>query len=354
MENGGREGEASVKKYVAISILSISLLLYGCGNKTDSGNQNEDMTGAEISEEQAENAPGNGREEETDENISGTGISEGRTGNKEAVPAVQDGPYGQLSLSLPEGWDYEACPVDSGSLINGMYGIRFYPEGVTEGYIELAYIDSFGVCGTGLFEETAVIAGSKASVGTYDGHEYWDFISFQGQCEGVVALTYSVDGWWSQYGDQALEILDTLSFDTDVKEGGAYVYSKESEIEEIALQLSLKDISPTGVTLVFDQYDKEAPTGELDFGADYAIERLTDGKWEALPGPVEGSESENYAFDSVAYLIKPESETEKEVDWEWLHGPLSPGNYRIKKVVHDFRGTGDFDEYMIYARFVLN
>lgn len=170
----------------------------------------------------------------------------------------------------------------------------------------------------------------------------------------MVALTCSVEGWWSQYDSQALEILDTLSFDTSVKEGGAYIYTQESEIEAIALQLSLKNISSTGVTLVFNQYDKDAPTGELDYGEEYAIERLTDGKWEALPGPVEGSESENYAFNDVAYLIKTESVSEKEVDWEWLHGPLPPGDYRIKKVVHDFRGTGDFDEYMIYAQFVLN
>lgn len=343
-----------MKKYVIISILSISLLLYGCGTGIDSENQNEAMSGAEISEEQAENTSEDGREEDVDESTSSEETKEGQTENKEAVLAVQDGPYGQLSLSLPEGWDYEACPVDSDSLINGMYGIHFYPEGVTEGYIEIAYTDSFGVCGMGLSTEEAVIAGSKASIGTYDNHEYWDYISFQGQCEGVVALTYFVDGWWSQYGSQALEILDTLSFDTAVKEGGAYIYSQESEIEAIALQLSLKNISPTGVTLVFNQYNKEAPTGELEFGADYAIERLTDGKWEALPGPVEGSESENYAFNDVAYLIKPESKMEKEVDWEWLHGPLSPGNYRIKKVVYDFRGTGDFDEYMIYAEFVLN
>lgn len=343
-----------MKKYVIISILSISLLLYGCGTSIDSESQNEDTTGAEISEEQTENESENGREEDADESTSGEETPEGQTENKEAVLAVQDGPYGQISLSLPAGWDYEAYPVDSDGLLSGLYGIHFYPEGVTEGYIEFAYMDFFGVCGTGLSTEEAVIAGSKASIGTYDGHEYWDYISFQGECEGMVALAYSVDGWWSQYGSQVLEILDTMSFDTAVKEGGAYVYSQESEIEAIALQLSLKNISPTGATLVFNQYDKEAPTGELEFGSEYAIERLTDGKWEALPGPVEGSESENYAFNDVAYLIKPESEMEKEVDWEWLHGPLSPGNYRIKKVVHDFRGTGDFDEYMIYAEFVLN
>lgn len=346
-----------MKKLVMISILSISLLLYGCQNKADSEVQNEDTGGTEMSGAQGENVRENSLEETEGADASGeeaSGAQDENAESTEASLAVQDGPYGQLSLVLPAGWEYEACPVDSDKLHNGMYGIRFYPEGVTEGCIELAYVDSFGVCGTGLSTEETVIAGSSASVGTFDNHEYWDFISFRDEYEGVVVFSYSAEGWWSQYEDQVSEILDTLVFDSGVKEGGAYVYSQESEAEEIGLQLSLKNVSATGATLVFNQYDKEAPTGELEFGAEYTLEQLKDGKWEELPGPVEGSESENYVFNDVAYLIKPESETEKEVEWEWLHGPLDAGEYRIKKTVHDFRGTGDFDEYTVYAQFVVN
>ena len=96
------------------------------------------------------------------------------------------------------------------------------------------------------------------------------------------------------------------------------------------------------------------PTGELEFGEEYAIEQLKDGEWIALPGPVEGSEHENYVFKDVAYLIKAGEKNEKEIDWEWIHGPLPPGEYRIKKTIHDFRGTGDFDEYTVYGQFILN
>lgn len=345
-----------MKKFTALLVLGVGLLLYGCRN----GQALEDSD-ALISGEKAA-----GEENEETLEGKGTGSSENITETKTPEDAdeetegkgdslvVQGGPYGQLSISLPAGWEAETCPVDSGSLVNGMYGIRFHPEDATEGGIELAYIDSFGVCGTELSEETAVIAGSKASVGTYDGCAYWNFISFQEEYEGIVALTYSVDGWWSEYGSQAMEILNTLSFDRTVKEGGAYVYNRDSEIDEIALQLSLKNISSTGATLVFNQYDKEAPTGELEFGEEYAIEQLKDGEWIALPGPVEGSEHENYAFNDVAYLIKAGEKSEKEIDWEWLHGPLPPGEYRVKKTVHDFRGTGDFDEYTVYGQFILN
>lgn len=345
-----------MRKTAVILILSAGLLLYGCGNRQALDDKDASISGEQESGKKNKEAA-ESEETESSGNIPETETSEGANEQAEVkgdVLAVQDGPYGRISISLPAGWKAETCPVDSGGLVNGMYGIRFYPEAAAEGGIELAYIDFFGVCGTGLSEETAVIAGSRALVGTYDDHAYWDFISFQEEYEGIVALTCSVDGWWSEYGSQAMEILNTLSFDRTIKEGGAYVYSKDSEIDEIALQLSLKNISPTGATLVFNQYDKNAPTGELEFGEKYALEQLKDGEWVELPGPVEGSEHENYAFNDVAYLIKAGEKSEKEIDWEWLHGPLPPGEYRIKKTVHDFRGTGDFDEYTVYGQFILN
>lgn len=180
-----------MKKLAALLALSVGLLLYGCG----SGQALEEQD-ALISKEEAA-AEGNGEVSESEGTDSSENITETKTpedaneeteGKGDAL-VVQGGPYGQISISLPEGWEAKACPVDDGSLVNGMYGIRFYPEAATEGGIELSYIDFFGVCGTGLSEETAVIAGSKASIGTYDGHAYWDFISFQEEYEGIVALT---------------------------------------------------------------------------------------------------------------------------------------------------------------------
>lgn len=343
-----------MKKSAVILILSITLLLGGCQSNADFETQNEEEAGMEALKGQKEDGAETGEDEKGKKDEWKEEMPSEQSGNMEAVRVVQDGPYGQISLSLPEGWSYEVCPVDSDSLMSGIYGLHFYPEGAAEGYIEVAYTDSFGVCGTGLSSEETALAGCRASIGTYDNHEYWDFISFQEECEGVVALTYWVDGWWEEYGGAVLGILDTLSFDKTIREGGVYVYGEESAAAEIALELSLKKVSATGAILVFDQYDRKAPTGELEFGANYTIERLEGGEWEELPGPVEGSESENYAFTNIAYLIEPEAKREQEVDWEWLHGPLPPGEYRIKKNVHDFRGTGDFDEYTLYARFVLN
>ena len=150
---------------------------------------------------------------------------------------------------------------------------------------------------------------------------------------------------------QTPEIEVTLDLSENVtKEEGIYVYNGESQISEIALSFSLKNISPTGATLVFDQYDADAPKGELSYGEDYVIEVLKDGKWEEAPITVEG----DYAFYGIGYNLPCEKVSEKEIDWHWLYGELAPGEYRIGKGVIDLIESGNFDEYTVYAHFILN
>ena len=259
----------------------------------------------------------------------------------ESTDAVQGGPYGEITLSIPDGWHYETCPTDSGETDYGLYGIRFYPDGVPQGYIALNYIDSFGVCGTGLATEETTIAGHAASIGTYDNLSHWDFITFRDGYDGIVALTYSVDDWWDAYSDQIMEILGTLTFDTSKRSGAAYIYSRESEAEQIG-------VSSTGATLVFQQYDGDAATGDLSCGTDFLIEMQRDNMWQEVPVILEGE----YAFNDVACTI--DGSTEQELNWEWLYGALVPGTYRIRKSVLDLRKPGDFDKYTVYAQFILN
>ncbi len=311
------------------------------GRGTESGAGAVDGSGTEVG---AGTSDGSGTE-------GGAGTSE-HSGKDAAAgeEAVQGGPYGQLSLCIPEGWSHETYSTDSAESYGNRYGIRFHPEGAAQGYVELMYEEFFGVCGTGLESRDAVIAGNTVSIGTYDGHPYWNFICFQGEMDGVVAVAYDVGDWWGTYGDQVMEILDTAVYDPDIREGGAWIFKEDSEIEKIGLNLSLRGISATGATLVFNQYDRKAPTGSLQFGDDYVIERLRDGKWEEVPVVVVG----NYGFNAVAYVMAPGEATEKELDWEWLYGELEPGEYRISKGVDDFRGTGDYDKYTVYAYFILN
>lgn len=316
-------------------------IVCSCGNRSLEGSQTKKETG-EVEEQVKVKEQVKGQE-------SATQISE-----KPSVPRSrqisQVGPYGTIQLSLPDGWGYELCPMDSGKLSYGAYGIRFYPD-KEEGAVEVTYIDPFGVCGTGLEEESVTLAGQPASIGTYDGKEYWDFIVFNGKLKGLVAQTINVKDGWERYGTQVLGILDTVSFDTDVKEGGAYIADKDSYADEIGLYFSLKNITPTGADLVFQQYDKMAPQGELSFGQYYMIERKEGSEWKEVPVVLDGE----YAFEEIAYLIEKNKETVQEVNWEWLYGKLEPGEYRIRKQVDDFVETGMGNKsYTLYARFFLN
>ncbi len=326
-----------MKKNVIIFLSIFGLILNGCANTTSPNPTKKNI--------------------ELHENVTAisTDSSEQKTLEKTspsitATRVEQGGPYGLLSLSVPAGWHYETYPMDSEKLSYGLYGIQFFPEDATDGYITLAYIDNFGVCGTGLVEESLTLAGKPATMGIYDNHDYWNFIAFDDAYTGIVALSYDVENWWETDSEQVLEILNTVSFDTSIKEGGTYIHSAESEIDKIGLYLTLKKITPAGAILVFHQYDENAPTGELNYGDAFVIEVQKNNIWEEVPVVVDGE----YAFHDIAYNISNRDTSVQELDWTWLYGTLQPGNYRIKKEIMDFRKSGDYDKYTLYAQFTLN
>ena len=352
-----------IKMTLMSASLSLSLLLTGCGNTTVPAHTEKNADYASFSDEavNSQTTAASSRTAELQNTSNPDSSSEDNTISEqttlcslppkpETTTVVQGGPYGKLSLCLPDGWSYEAYPMDSEKLQNGLYGIRFYPEGVEKGGIELAYIDSFGVCGTGLYEETATVAGNLANIGTYDNHAYWDFISFREDYSGIVALTYNVESWWDEYSEQVMDILDTLSYDVSEKEGGAYIRTLEAELDKIGLNFTLEKITPTGATLVFHQYDEKAPTGELEYEDAFELEILKNNQWEKVPDVVNGE----YGFHQIAYTIPKRASTECALNWEWLYGTLKAGSYRIKKTIIDFRASGDFDNYTVCAQFILN
>lgn len=327
-----------MRKWAIILMLSIGFGLSGCAGASES-ELNEPSTGS-LPEAERQEVHGGG--------VSSEAEIKNQPNDSDDTNAVQGGPYGQISISLPAGWKFETCPVDSDDHFLGKYGVKFYPEEVDEGCVTVVYMESFGVCGTGLVEEEATIAGKSANVGTYDDNEHWDFIAFGEDYKGIVVLTSLVDAWWSEYSAQVDHILNTLIFDQSMREGSLYIFDRESEKDEIGLSFSLKNISSTGATLVFSQYDENALAGELIYGDDFELEQLRDGEWESVP--VEG----DYGFNDIAYTIAPGERTERELDWEWLYGELAPGEYRIGKSILYPGDGGDYSTSMIYARFILN
>lgn len=121
----------------------------------------------------------------------------------------------------------------------------------------------------------------------------------------------------------------------------------QAQEDEWGLALAAEDVSPTGLTLRFVQRDG-APTGELETGSPFWLEKEQDGTWVEVEPLIE-----DMAWDMMAHLISMDGETEMAVDWTALYGQLPPGSYRLGKTVMDFRGTGDYDQRDYYAYFTV-
>ena len=117
-----------------------------------------------------------------------------------------------IALQLPESWAYDITYLDDPELDAGIAGgITFWPVGREAGKLFLGwYPDRFAVCGTGLETDEMILAGQKATVGTYDDRALWDFISFG---EYFAVWGQGHESWWAEYGDAAMEILDTAKFE---------------------------------------------------------------------------------------------------------------------------------------------
>ena len=260
-----------------------------------------------------------------------------------------DGVNGRIELKVPATWNWEVANDDrklqTGTL--GSYGIILKPNEAKEGQIEVFCTKSFGLCGTGLVSNKTTLAGNPVWVHTNDGNKHWDYVVFEGDPPQIIVCHTDCSTWTDEMWDEAWSILDTISYDSTKKEGGSGQYSQEAECEELALSMTVHNVTPSGCTVVFHQHEKKK--GEMNYGDPYSIEKLDGDEWVQLPYIID-----NAAFHLVAYPIPYEGEAEMDVDWEWLYGKLEPGTYRIVKTV-DYReeeGT-EYLSYPLSAQFVI-
>ncbi len=142
-----------------------------------------------------------------------------------------------ITLQLPESWTYAITELDDETVDAGIAGgITFWPLGQEEGKLFFGYYpDLFAVCGTGLETTEIMLAGQKATVGTYDDRPLWDFIRF-GESFAVWGQGHEV--WWAEYGERAMEILDSAAFSTHGIDLSRYVD------EEWVCQLPISPTEP--------------------------------------------------------------------------------------------------------------
>jgi hypothetical protein len=117
-----------------------------------------------------------------------------------------------------------------------------------------------------------------------------------------------------------------------------------NNFDGVTMTVQKGSISSTGLSLTF----RNTGTHNGLFGESYALEICIDDTWYAVPYIID-----NYAFTMIGYPLDPGATKTMDVDWNWLYGKLTAGNYRIIKSILDFRGSGDYDEYILAAEFSL-
>ena len=130
-----------------------------------------------------------------------------------AETVTASGTAGTLRVQVPDGWKYEVCPEGTLDGSETDFGVKLWPDSGSDSCVQLYWSDSFGVCGTGLKEETLTLAGDSVSAGYYDGDKNWTFLSFQGKNRGIVAWADPNAGWFADKGDQLLAVLDTVEWE---------------------------------------------------------------------------------------------------------------------------------------------
>ncbi len=114
------------------------------------------------------------------------------------------------------------------------------------------------------------------------------------------------------------------------------------------ISLSVEDVTANGLILCVTQSEVDVD-GELQTGSGYVLERKREDKWEKAKFAIEG----DIAWDTVAYIIKENGQTEFEIVWSNLYGELNPGEYRIQKDIQLYRAPGDYDTDTYYAEFTV-
>lgn len=113
------------------------------------------------------------------------------------------------------------------------------------------------------------------------------------------------------------------------------------------ITLTVEDITSTGLTIVCKQSGGK-PTGRLQTGSWFILETWTkENGWQEVPLFME------VAWTEEAWSIPQNDSTLWEVNWEWLYGVVPSGKYRIGKRIMDFRSSGDFDNAVYYAEFII-
>lgn len=147
------------------------------------------------------------------------------------------------------------------------------------------------------------------------------------------------------------EISDISALVPTTPTEGYSVFIPASEDESIAVTMELSNITSAGLTVTLRQYENRDDC-DLMYGEAYSLERFTGSNWEKVSPIID-----NGAFTDIGYTIPNGGEAVTGVHWDWLYGTLTPGTYRISKIITDNNNrttpNGAAAAYTLTAQFIL-
>ena len=131
-------------------------------------------------------------------------------------------------------------------------------------------------------------------------------------------------------------------------EGADASEENDEDFPDWGVTLSVKDVTPTGLTLVYGQKEGN-PTGQIQWGEDYHLSVLEEGTWKDVPFKIE-----NAVWNGIGHGFAGDEDVEAAISWEWLYGKLPAGTYRLEKEFMDWRDPGDYDTATYWVEFKIS
>ncbi len=104
---------------------------------------------------------------------------------------------------------------------------------------------------------------------------------------------------------------------------------------------------PGGVTVtILNTTDKEIDSGNKHV---FALQVRQDGHWYWLE-----TKEDSYATTSEALIYEKDVSATMNFNWASRYGSLAPGHYRVVKSFSEFRGPGDYTNFLLGAEFTLD
>ena len=153
-----------------------------------------------------------------------------------------------------------------------------------------------------------------------------------------------------QAGQEPVKISD---INTQELEEDLQVAESENENKDdtIAVMMSVSNVTPSGLTVHFRQYDKRENM-KLVYVDNYNLETLNGDTWEYVPMIIELQGNEEDGFINMP----AEGESELDINWKRMYGELSPGTYRITMIMFEDQDnpSASAPVYRLKAQFIIS